>query len=129
MVFSPLGVEGKFEKGLAELDRVMASFWAGLVRFGLQFGLGCVPNAAFWRAHKPNRKYKPTVQLAYKRPRKPNPNIRDRSDLDLVLPMMLSKGFARVYFGGCSRSSPQVVGGFDGGSSNGSDFGWDLCWV
>lgn len=69
----------------------MASFWAGLVRFGLQFGLGCVPNAAFWRAHKPNRKYKPTVQLAYKRPRKPNPNIRDRSDLDLVLPMMLSK--------------------------------------
>jgi hypothetical protein len=33
--------KGKFKKVLWELDRTMASFWAGLVRFALQFGLGC----------------------------------------------------------------------------------------
>jgi hypothetical protein len=32
--------KGKFEKVLGELDRTMASFWASLVRFGLQYGLG-----------------------------------------------------------------------------------------
>lgn len=37
--------KGKFKKVLGELDQTMASFWAGLVRFGLQFGLG--------RTHKP----------------------------------------------------------------------------
>jgi hypothetical protein len=39
--------KGSFEKGLAKLDRVMASFWAEMVRFGLKLGLDRVPNGPF----------------------------------------------------------------------------------
>lgn len=43
--------KGKFKKFLGELDRIMASFWAGLVRFGPQFGLGWVGLGAQARYH------------------------------------------------------------------------------
>jgi hypothetical protein len=69
-----------------ELDRVMASFWAGLVKIGLQFGLGRVPSGAFWRVHKPNRKSK--FWVASKRVRNPNSSFRANSDPALETPMM-----------------------------------------
>jgi hypothetical protein len=36
----------------------MASFWAGLVKFGLQFGQGWVPSGTSRKDHKPNHKSK-----------------------------------------------------------------------
>jgi hypothetical protein len=65
--------KGKFKKFVGELDRIMASFWAGLVRFGPQFGLG-------W-ARKPVTIRKPCWAVS-KRTCKPNPNITDGSDSD-----------------------------------------------
>jgi hypothetical protein len=70
--------KGNFKKVVGELDWVMASFWVGLVKFGLQFELGRVPSGAFWRDHKPNRKSK--FRVTSKRARKPNSSFKVNSD-------------------------------------------------
>lgn len=45
---------------------------------------------------KPNLKYAPTVRLAYKRPCKPNPSIRDKSHPVLVSSVMLSDALLEI---------------------------------
>jgi hypothetical protein len=72
--------KGKFKKVLGELDWIMASFCAGLVRFGLQFWLGLARKLVTIRKH---------CWAVFKWTCKPNPNIRDGSELKELLDELL----------------------------------------